>query len=129
MIFSLAVHAPPSSQSSDSAYQFAHAVASSNQHQLYRVFFYHDGVYTASLLNCPPQDEPDHTSSWQNLSIQHHVDLVVCIAAALRRGIIDHNEADRYDKPASNLADHFSLSGLGQLVEATVKSDRFITFG
>ena len=129
MIFSLAVHASPSSQANDSAYQFANAVVSSKQHQLYRVFFYHEGVYSASLLNCPPQDETDQTSRWQNLSIQHQVDLVVCVAAALRRGVIDHNEAERYDKAASNLADHFSLSGLGQLIEATVKSDRLITFG
>ena len=129
MIFSLAVYAPPSSQASDSAYQFANAVVATELHQLYRVFFYHEGVYTASLLNCPPQDEINHTERWQALSIQHQVDLVICIAAALRRGIIDSNEADRYDKTASNLADHFSLSGLGQLAEATVKSDRLITFG
>ena len=129
MIFSLAVYAPPSSQASDSAYQFAHAVVTSKQHQLYRVFFYHEGVYAASLLNCPPQDETNYTERWQNLSIKHQVDLVVCIAAALRRGIIDDNEADRYEKPTSNLAAHFSLSGLGQLVEAAVKSDRLITFG
>ena len=129
MIFSLAVYATPTSQASDSAYQFANAVIASEQHQLYRVFFYCDGVYNASLLNCPPQDETDHTSRWQKLSIQHKVDLVVCIAAALRRGVIDQSEANRYEKPSSNLADQFSLSGLGQLVEATVKSDRLITFG
>ena len=129
MIFSLAVYAPPSSQANDSAYRFANAVIKSEQHQLYRVFFYHEGVYTASSLTCPPQDEADYLNRWQSLSIQHQVDLVVCIAAALRRGIIDSNEADRYDKTASNLADHFSLSGLGQLVEASVKSDRLISFG
>ena len=129
MIFSLAVYAPPSAQSNDSAYQFARAVVDSQQHQLYRVFFYHEGVYTASLLNCPPQDEVDYTRRWQGLSIQHNVDLVVCLAAALRRGIIDSTEADRYEKPVANLAEHFSLSGLGQFVEASVKSDRLITFG
>ena len=129
MIFSLAIHASPSSQANDSAYRFASAVTASRDHQLHRVFFYHDAVYTASLLNCPPQDEIDHTRRWQNLSIAYQVDLVVCIAAALRRGIIDDSEADRYGKSTSNLADHFSLSGLGQLVEATVNSDRLITFG
>jgi tRNA 2-thiouridine synthesizing protein D len=129
MIFSLAVYAPPSSQASDSAYRFANAVITSKQHQLYRVFFYHEGVYTATALSCTPQDETDYTRRWQNLSMQHQVDLVVCIAAALRRGIIDRKEADRYEKLTSNLATHFSLSGLGQLVEASVKSDRLVTFG
>ena len=129
MIFSLAVYAPPSSQANDSAYRFANAVITSKQHQLYRVFFYHEGVYTATSLSCTPQDETDYTRRWQNLSMQHQVELVVCIAAALRRGIIDRNEADRYEKLTSNLATHFSLSGLGQLVEASVTSDRLITFG
>ena len=129
MIFSLAVYSPPSSQASDSAYNFANAVINASRHQLYRVFFYHEGVYTASLLNCTPQDETDYLKRWQDLSIRYHVDLVVCIAAALRRGVIDQKEADRYEKLASNLAPHFSLSGLGQLVEASVKSDRLVTFG
>jgi len=129
MIFSLAVYAPPSSQASDSAYRFAYSVAKSRQHQLYRVFFYHEGVYVGSALNCLPQDEVDYLQRWQQLSIQYEADLVICIAAALRRGIIDKNEAERYEKPASNMADGFSLSGLGQLVEASVKSDRLITFG
>ena len=31
--------------------------------------------------------------------------------------------------PAANLAESVDLSGLGQLVEATIQSDRVITFG
>jgi tRNA 2-thiouridine synthesizing protein D len=129
MIFSLAIYAAPySSQASDSAYRFALALLE-NGHRLYRVFFYHDAVHTASILTTPPQDEINFTQSWQKLAIEHNVDLVVCIAAALKRGLINQQEAARYDKSTFNLADGFEISGLGQLVDAAVMSDRLITFG
>lgn len=129
MIFSIAIYAAPfSSQASDSAYRFAKALLA-NGHQLYRVFFYHDAIHAASNLSISPQDETDLTKQWQELHSKHAVDLVVCIAAALKRGLLDEREATRYDRPAFNLAEGFSISGLGQLVDAAVASDRLITFG
>ena len=129
MIFSLAIYAAPYSlQASDSAYRFALALVN-NGHQLYRVFFYHDAVHNASALATPPQDEANLPQNWQKLGNDHNVDLVVCIAAALKRGMLDQQEANRYEKPASNLSSNFALSGLGQLVDAAIVSDRLITFG
>lgn len=129
MIFSLAVYtAPYSSQASYSAYQFALSVLNQG-HKVHRVFFYQDGVQNATNLAAPPQDEFDLQHAWQNLAKEHNLDLVVCIAAALRRGILDSTESKRYDKPAHNLAHEFSLSGLGQLVEAAAISDRLVSFG
>jgi tRNA 2-thiouridine synthesizing protein D len=43
---------------------------------------------------------------------------VVCVAAALRRGIVEQN-----------LAQGFRISGLGQLVESAIQSDRLVVFG
>ena len=129
MIFSLAIYAAPySSQASDSAYRFATALLA-NEHQLYRVFFYHDGVHNSSALMTPPQDEINLSTNWQQLSKRYNVDLVVCIAAALKRGVLNEQEAKRYDKPAHNLSKYFEISGLGQLVDAAVISDKLITFG
>lgn len=129
MIFSLAVYsAPYSSQASYSAYQFAAALLNQG-HQLHRVFFYQDGVHNATLLATPPQDEFNLQQAWQTLAKDHSLDLVVCIAAGLRRGILDSSEANRYGKPSHNLAEEFNLSGLGQLVEAAAVSDRLISFG
>lgn len=129
MIFSLAVYsAPYSSQASYSAYQFAIAVLNQG-HNLHRVFFYQDGVHNATDLAAPPQDEFNLQQAWQRLAKDHKLDLVVCISAALRRGILDESEAKRYDKPSYNLANEFTVSGLGQLVEAAVVSDRLISFG
>lgn len=129
MIFSLAIYsAPYSSQASYSAYQFAQALLQ-QEHQLHRIFFYQDGVYNASSLCAPPQDETNLTAAWATLATKYRIDMVVCVAAALRRGILDKEEAERYSKPANNLASPFSISGLGQLLEAAVVSDRLITFG
>lgn len=129
MIFSLAIYAAPySSQASDSAYRFAQALLE-NGHSLYRVFFYHDAVHTASALTTPPQDEINFTQSWQKLALEHNIDLVVCIAAALKRGLLNQHEAARYEKSTFNLANGFEISGLGQLVDAAVISDRLVTFG
>lgn len=129
MIFSLAIYAPPySSQASDSAYRYALALLEKG-HTLYRVFFYHDAVHTASSLVTPPQDEIHLTQNWQSIAQKHNIDLVVCIAAALKRGLLNQQEANRYEKPAANLAEGFEISGLGQLVDAAVISDRLITFG
>ena len=127
--FALAVFAAPySSQASVTAYRFALALLEQG-HSIIRVFFYQDGVHNASNLASPPQDEFDLSKAWQELAQQHQIDMVVCIAAALRRGIINQEEASRYEKPASNLDSTYSLSGLGQLVEAAVSADRLICFG
>lgn len=129
MKFSLLIlGAPGSTQSASTAYRFAQAVIDSG-HTLYRVFFYHDGVYCANELITPPQDEENLSTNWATLATDHDVDLVVCIASALKRGVIDQAEAQRYEKPASNLGEGFTISGLGQLVDAAIVSDRVITFG
>jgi len=128
MKFSIIVNgAPWSSPSALSALHFAEAVAES-EHELYRVFFYQDGVHNASAFVVPPQDETDLPSRWQRLIDNHHVDAVVCAASALKRGVIDAAEAGRYEKSGHNLLPGFTISGLGQLVDAFQISDRVINF-
>lgn len=129
MKYSLAIYgAPYSSQAPDTAYQFAKAALAAG-HEIYRLFFYMDGVHNATEIAAPPQDEQNIPALWSELIQAHNIDAVVCIAAALRRGVLDQTEADRYEKPSCNLAPGFTLSGLGQLVEAGIESDRLITFG
>ncbi len=129
MQFSILVNAPPHSTAGAlSAYHFARALLADG-HQIYRIFFYHDGVLNANGLNQLAQDELDLQTQWANLAQQHDFELAVCIASALRRGVLDANEANRYDKPASNLHAAFTIVGLGQLVDADLNSDRLVTFG
>ncbi|MFD2228628.1 sulfurtransferase complex subunit TusD [Alkalimarinus sediminis] len=120
--------APYSSPSANTALNFTNALLSSG-HTVFRVFFYHEGVQCANHLAAPPQDEINLPEQWQKLKAQHNLDLVACIAAGVKRGVLDQSEAKRHEKECSNLSQGFELSGLGQLVEATEQSDRVITFG
>ena len=119
---------PYQHQASDSAYLFCKA-ALAKGHEIQRVFFYHDGVYNATKLTEPPQDDRHIVNRWSALNAEHKVDLVVCVAAAQRRGILDADEAKRHGKSGDNIADGFRISGLGQLIEAGIQSDRLVVFG
>lgn len=119
---------PYQHQAADTAYEFACA-ALRGGHELVRVFFYHDGVNNATRLACPPQDERNIVERWRDLAVSHGIDLVVCVAAAQRRGILDAREARRLARDSDNLAGNFRISGLGQLIEAGIIADRFLVFG
>ncbi len=129
MKFSILINEGPyTHQASDSAYQFAKAVLAKG-HEIFRIFFYHDGVNNATRLTTPPQDDRNIVNRWSKLAEENKLDLVVCVAAAQRRGIVDEGEAKRNGKDATNLAPGFRISGLGQLIEAGIQSDRLVTFG
>ncbi len=119
---------PYQHQASDTAYQFVKAAIDSG-HEIFRVFFYHDGVNNGSRLMTPPQDERHIQKRWSELATEHELDLVLCVAACQRRGIVDSDEMKRNGKDTDNIADGFRISGLGQLVEAGIESDRLVTFG
>ncbi len=119
---------PYQHQASDSAYHFAKA-ALEKGHEVCRVFFYHDGVYNGSRLTTPPQDDRNVVARWVDLAEAYDLDLVLCVAAAQRRGLVDDGEAKRNAKDATNIAPRFRISGLGQLVEAAILADRLVVFG
>ena len=129
MNYTLAIYgAPQSSQAPATALAFAKAVLARG-HQIHRLFFYLDGVHCATALTTPPQDEPNLPQQWQEFITANKLDAVVCIAAALRRGVIDAAEAERYGRPGHNMSEAFDLSGLGQLIESIAESDRLVSFG
>ena len=129
MIYSLLVLSSPSSgHCVATAAEFAQCVIARG-HSIHRIFFLDAGTYTGAAATVLPQDEADRIQPWINLAEQHAVELIVCISSALKRGILDATEAERYDKPGATLHPAFSISGLGQLVDACVNSDRMITFG
>ena len=108
---------PFTHQASDSAYRFAEA-AIAKGHEIARVFFYNDGVFNANKLSEPQTDDRNLVALWAKLGQENGIDLVVCIAAALRRGIKEEI-----------LQEGFRISGLGQLVEAGIENDRLVVFG
>ena len=119
---------PYTHQASDSALAFTKA-ALEKGHEIFRVFFYHDGVNNGTRLASPPQDDRNVQQRWSDLAKEHELDLVICVAAAQRRGIVDDGEAERNGKDATNIMDGFRISGLGQLIEAGIQADRLVVFG
>lgn len=118
MKFSVLVNEGPfTHQAADSAYHFVKA-AIAKGHEVSRVFFYHDGVNVGNRLSAPQQDDRNLVKLWGEMGKEHGLDLVICVAAALRRGIKD-----------DVLAEGFRISGLGQLIEAGMEADRLVVFG
>lgn len=112
----LILEGPYNHEASDSAYNFIQA-ALAKGHTIHRIFFYDDGVYNATKLMDPPQDDRHISRRWSELGAKG-IDMVVCVAAAKRRGIT--NEV---------LAPNIRISGLGQLADMIDNSDRLVTFG
>ena len=128
MKFTIAVHgAPYASGANQCALKFAEASLAAG-HEIARVFFFHEGVLSALNSTVPPQDEGDVTSKWQDFAVANNVELAVCIANALKRGVLNESERDRYDRSCATLAEGFEIVGLGQLIEAISKSDRYVEF-
>ncbi len=129
MKFSIVVHsAPYSSEGAGSALRFCQALLSEG-HEIYRLFFFRDGVNNLNRLAVVGQDETSLQQAWDELISRHRIDAVACVTSALKRGVIDAQEAKRYDKHAGSLSELASISGLGQLVDAVQNSDRVINFG
>ena len=118
---------PTQSSSGYSAYQFINA-ALKREHKIFRVFFYQEGIYHAFKYSTPPDDELQLTKKWTELAQNKNVDLVVCISAAQRRGLLCKDEAKRQGKNDDDLAQGFRISGLGQLLEGILLADCFIEF-
>lgn len=128
MRYTLLVTGPAyGTQHASSALLFARALLAAG-HQLDSVFFYREGVLNANQLSAPASDEVDMVRAWQQLHEAQGVALNICVAAALRRGVADAQEAARLHLPASNLQPGFTLSGLGALAEAALSCDRLVQF-
>lgn len=129
MKFSLVVHsAPYSSQSAATALHFAQQLLIQG-HEIYRLFFFGDGVHNASKLAVVSQDETHIQQQWDSLITENNIDSVVCVSSALKRGIINLEESNRHDLESISLSDSSEIAGLGQLIDASINSDRLVNFG
>lgn len=128
MIYALLVlSAPGAGHGNRHAAQFAEAALAAG-HRIHRVFFLDEGTATARGNAVFPQDEAHHLAPWRALAAEHGIELVLCIASALKQGVLDASEAQRHEQH-QNADPAFTISGLGQLVDACAHADRLVTFG
>lgn len=97
-------------------------------HRLDLVFFHGDAVHVASKLCLTPSDEVDLQQKWQDLASQHQFKLVVCSAAAGRRGVLCAEDAALVDGGVANLAPQFEMGGAASYFAAMLESDRSLVF-
>ncbi len=119
--YTLQVNASPCQGEADLAFGFASAVVARG-HELSRVFFYRDGVYHALKGARPADPQTAKIGRWSGFAQSHGVDLVVCSAAAQRRGVWTPEEDNE-------LARGFRVAGLALLVESIMTTDRYLIFG
>lgn len=91
-----------------------------------RIFFYQDASFVGLKSQVPGQGLLPTHERWLDLKNTHSIPLQICIANALRRGVIDNTEANRYDQ-LETMTSGFELTGLGEMAEACQSSDRIIT--
>jgi tRNA 2-thiouridine synthesizing protein D len=129
MIYSLLVLSSPcSGQGSATAVQFAQAVMERG-HQIHHIFFLDEGTLAGAAATVTPQDETNSVELWASFGNRHNIELLLCVSSALKRGLVNAAEAQRYEKEAATVHRAFEIAGLGQLIDATFTSDRMITFG
>jgi tRNA 2-thiouridine synthesizing protein D len=120
----LVVTTPPHSHLTASAINVALACIN-NGITLLGVFFYQDGVLNSAKHLSIPADEYQSLAKWQALNSEYNVPLYICISAAEKRGLSDE-ATNNEDDIASNIDRHFTVSGLGELVELTSNADRVL---
>jgi tRNA 2-thiouridine synthesizing protein D len=126
--FSLCVKAGPNSPGSLHGLEFAKSCIEQG-HNIVGVFFYGDGVYLSLNTQVTPQGEVSLGILWQEFLLKNEIEAVVCIAAGIRRGVLDQTEADRQGLKFDLIRTGFVLSGLGQWIGANSGADCAITFG
>lgn len=121
---------PASSAAAHTAYQFIKAALRKN-HQVILVFFYYDGVF-GGLRPVGGEDERHEWNDppeWSELVGEYGLDLMLCAAAADRRGLTGRSPKDAAEPPlGSGLPAIFRVGGLGQWVDACLRCDRFVVF-
>lgn len=123
----LLTQSPLANNSHYLALEFAYALLKQG-HQLNNVFFYQDAVYVGLNGQTPIQGQEPLMQAWQQLAIQYSIPLQLCIATAIRRGIVDGTEQQRYNLPCATMAAEFNLTGLGEMAASCQESDRVIQF-
>ncbi len=119
---------PYANQASEHAAKFAQALLGQD-HVIDQVFFYDEGTYNGLGSAVCPQSECSALDAWANLQAEHALELVLCIGSAIKRGVLDTAEAGRHEQSSATIHPGFVLAGLGQLIDATSRCDRLVSFG
>lgn len=120
--------APYESQACENAFQFIKA-ALRRGHEIVRVFFYHDGVYNVLDGASPADQTPATLAHWPALAKEHGIDLVACVTALQKRGVLNPSDMEPQNAVGTPVSEYFRVAGLGLWIDACLKADRVLVFG
>lgn len=123
----LITSAPSSTEATIAAHQFARAL-SGQGYTLSTIFFYGEGIHHTNSLSTPPSDEYPFYTNWCDIQKTTGCELLVCITAAVKRGVVSDAEATEHSLPASNLQPPFIQAGLGEFFTALHQSQHLVQF-
>ncbi len=92
------------------------------------VFFYSEGVHHTNSLMLNTGDELFVLDDWKALADAHNIKLLVCITAAVKRGIVSELEAKENGIAYANLSAPFEQAGLGEFFSALHACNRLVQF-
>ena len=121
------IKSPALSNNAANALAFCQAVLEEKK-AIALIFFYGEGVHLASKLAVDIQGDTPIVGNWQRFIQTHQLTAEVCITSGLKRGVLDSEESNRYNKSASSIADGIELGGLGSWASAVQTADQHIVF-
>ena len=107
-----------SNQTLASVLVFANA-AINNGHCIDHIFLYQDAVYSVAYHTDLPADEPDLSTALAEFCLEHQVDLLFCVTAAEKRGVIG---TGLLPKPG------YTAAGLAEFAMRQVNIDKLVQF-
>lgn len=126
--YSLLIVSPPvESDAVTRAQAFAHAAHDAG-HRITNVFFYGAGVYNANSLQRPASDEINSYEGWKALQVKTGCELLVCVTAALKRGMLSNEEAQQHGTQSYTVETPFRQSGLGDFFTALHECNALVQF-
>ncbi|WP_232363057.1 DsrE family protein [Alteromonas mediterranea] len=85
-------------------------------------------MYTIVQFDVETGDELFAYDGWKALAADHNVNLMVCITAAVKRGIVSEMEAKENGIAQANLTTPFEQAGLGEFFTALHECNRLVQF-
>ncbi len=97
-------------------------------HSLTTIFFWQDAAEIALISRQAPRNEIDIQARWLSLGREYNLELAICIASGLRRGVMNKSEAERHELLSETIKEPFSVQGLGSLIEQRSTVDKRLEF-
>lgn len=123
----LITSAPHEGQEAQKALAFANQLLADG-HDIENIFFYGSGVLHANGFMLETGDEFFPYKHFVDLAQAHTIPLLVCVTAAVKRGVVSELEAKDNGLSGSNLREPFQQVGLGAFFTALHDCDKLVQF-